>query len=166
MGNKRAREYMLRHAEEIDWERVRTEPRPLSRDAHARGIGMRCLQLVVMPSFEDAAVWEVRRTAEGWVLHRPQVVQSVPEVLLLGINPVHFDSETLAGYYHRITLLTLPIGPDQSGLAGCDGTSYQLACFGDLWSQWRFQWWTRHPTQWQPLVDIANEMIEAFTNAG
>jgi hypothetical protein len=42
---------------------------------------------------------------------------------------------------------------------------YQLAVFGDLWSSWRFQWWSEAPAAWRPLVAIAEEMIAAFAAA-
>jgi hypothetical protein len=61
VGNRRARELMLRQAEEADWARVRTEPRPAHCDVHARGIGARRLQLIVAPSFEEVSVWEMRQ---------------------------------------------------------------------------------------------------------
>ncbi|QEG26386.1 hypothetical protein GobsT_11250 [Gemmata obscuriglobus] len=47
---------MLRQADEADWARVRTQPRPAYSDPHARGIGMRRLQLIVSPSFEMPSV--------------------------------------------------------------------------------------------------------------
>ncbi|AWM40384.1 hypothetical protein C1280_27605 [Gemmata obscuriglobus] len=56
VGNRRARELMLRQADEADWARVRTQPRPAYSDPHARGIGMRRLQLIVSPSFEMPSV--------------------------------------------------------------------------------------------------------------
>ncbi len=64
---------MLRQAEEAEWELVRTQPRSAYADAHARGIGLRRLQLLVLPSFEPASVWEVRQGRE-WQLVRPRVI--------------------------------------------------------------------------------------------
>ncbi|HVF74577.1 MAG TPA: hypothetical protein VM938_05970, partial [Acidimicrobiales bacterium] len=83
----------------------------------------------------------------------------------VGYDPVPFESDRLAAFFQRVATLTMPIGPDLSGYGGCDGTMYQLAAFGDLFSACRFQWWSSWPPHWQPLVDIASEMIEAFTDA-
>jgi hypothetical protein len=165
VGNRKARAFMLQREQDAHWERIRTEPRPATRDVFARGIGLLRLQLIVCPSFEESRAWEVRRGEDEWWLFRPQVVESWPEVRLLGYEPVPFESERLEAFFLRLATLTLPIGPDLSGYGGCDGTMHQLAVFGDLYSAWRFQWWTRWPAHWQPLVELAAEMYEAFAAA-
>ena len=164
MGNRRVRELMLRQADDADWERVRTQPRPAHADAHARGIGLRRLQLIVAPSFETAMVWEVRQGRE-WQLVRPQVVESEPVLQVVGHEVVPFASASLAAYFERVVSLTLPLRPDLSGCGGADGTLYELAVFGDLYSEWRFQWWSGWPAQWRPLVELAAEMHAAFATA-
>lgn len=164
MGNRRVREFMLRQAEEARWERVRTEPRPVHADAHARGIGMRRLQLVIAPSFEPAAVWEVRQGRE-WQLVRPRVVGTEPELLVVGHEVVPFASAALAAYFERLCSIDLPLCPNLSGNGGADGTTHELAIFGDLYSSWRFRWWSDWPEQWRPLVELAEEMHAAFTAA-
>lgn len=164
MGNRRAREFMRQQVEEADWERVRTEPRPASRDVHARDIGQRRLQLIVAPSFEPASAWEVRQGRE-WQLFQPRVVETWPEVMLVGYAPIAFASAALAGYFERVVSLSLPLRPDLSGCSGCDGTLQELAVFADMQSAWRFQWWSRGPEQWQPLVELATEMHVAFVAA-
>ena len=164
MGNRRARELSLRQAEEAERERVRTEPRPAHCDVHARGIGMRRMQLIVAPSFEEGSVWEVRQGRE-WQLIRPRVVGTQPGLLLVGHDVVPFSSASLAAYFERVTALTLPLRPDMSGCGGADGTLHEFAVFGDLSSAWRFQWWSSWPEQWRPLVELAEEMYVAFTGA-
>jgi hypothetical protein len=155
---------MLQQANETDWERVRTEPRPVHRDVHARGIGIRRLQLIVAPSFEEVSVWEVRQGRE-WQLTRPRVFATEPELMLVGHEVVPFASPALAAYYERVGALTLPLRPDLSGYGGADGTRYEFAVFGDLSSAWRFEWWSEWPEQWRPLVELAAEMHAAFTAA-
>lgn len=164
MGNRRSREFMLRKAEEAEWERVRTEPRSVHADAHARGIGMRRLQLVVAPSFEPVVVWEVRQGRE-WQLVRPRVVGTEPELLVVGHEVVPIESAALATYFERVAAINLPLRPDTGGCAGCDGTTYELAVFGEGFSGWRFRWWTSWPEQWRPLVELAEEMLAVFTAA-
>ena len=164
MGNRRVREFMLRQAEEAEWERVRTEPRSVLADVHARGIGLRRLQLVIAPSFEPAAVWEVRQGRE-WQLVRPQVVGKDPELLVVGHEVVTFASAALAAYFERVSAIQLPLRPDTGGCCGCDGTTYEFAVFGEGFSGWRFRWWSSWPEQWRPLVELAEEMDAAFTAA-
>jgi hypothetical protein len=161
VGNRKARELSLQQAEEADWERVRTEPRPAHGDVHARGVGVRRLQLIVAPSFEDVSVWEVRQGRE-WQLIRPRVVAMRPTLLLVGHEVVPFASAALAEYFERVAALTLSLRPDLSGCGGGDGTLHELAVFGDLSSAWRFQWWSSWPEQWRPLVELATEMHAAF----
>lgn len=170
MGNRRARELMLRQADEADWERVRTQPRPADSNAHARGIGMRRLQLIISPSFEPASVWDVRQVWDAqrgreWQLIRPRVVTMEPALLVTGHDVLPLPSATVAAYFERVAALTLPLRPDLSGYGGADGTLYELAVFGDLYSGWRFQWWSDWPEQWRPLVELADEMHAAFSAA-
>lgn len=161
MGNRRARELMLRQAEVAEWERVHTEPRPARCDVHARGIGLLRLQLIVAHSFEKTSVWEVRQGTE-WQLIRPHVIANDPELILVGHEVIPFASSVLAAYFERLAALTLPLRPDLSGCGGADGTGYELAMFGDMWSSWRFKWWSEWPQQWRPLVELATEMHAAF----
>jgi hypothetical protein len=156
---------MLRQAEEAEWELVRTQPRSAYADARARGIGLRRLQLIVAPpSFEEVSVWEVRQGRE-WQLICPRIVEIEPALRVVGHEVVPFPSAALAAYFERVVSLTLPIRPDLSGHGGADGTVYELAVFGDLYSEWRFRWWSNWPAQWGPLVELAAELHAAFAAA-
>jgi hypothetical protein len=155
---------MLKQAQEADWERIRTEPRPAHGDAYAHGMGRRRLQLIVAPSFGDTSVWEVHQPQE-WQLVRPRVVKTSPELIVVGHALVRFAPSVLSAYFERIVAMTIPVRPDLSGHGGVDGTMYELAVFGDLSSACRFQWWEEGPEQWQPLVELAVEMHAAFTAA-
>jgi hypothetical protein len=158
---------MLRQAEDGDWERIRTVPRPARCDVHARGIGMRRMQLIVTPSFEEASVWEVRKLPQDsqWQLVRSREVARFPELMVVGYELVPFASSTLAAYFARVTSIDLPLRPDLSGYGGIDGTTYEFAVYGDLWSGLRVQWWSEWPEAWRPIVEIAAEMHAAFTTA-
>lgn len=157
---------MLQQADDAEWERVRTEPRPIHSHPHARGIGTRRLQLVVMPSFEEPSIWELWvRPSREWQLVRPRVVQSEPPVLLVGNDALPFSSSAVAAYFERVVSLHLPLRPDLSGCGGADGTYYELTVCGDLSSGWQFHWWSHWPEQWKPLVELADEMHAAFLTA-
>lgn len=164
MGNRRARELKLRQLEEAEWELVRTQPRSAYADAHARGTGLRRLQLLILPSFETASVWEVRQGRE-WQLIRPRIVETEPALLVVGHEVVPFSSAALAAYFERVAALTLPLRPDLSGHGGADGTLYEMALFGDLYSEWRFRWWDDWPALWRPLVELADELHTSFSAA-
>jgi len=157
---------MLHQAEEAEWELVRTQPRSAYDDAHARGIGHRRIQLIVAPSFDDEAtfVWEVREGQE-WQLICPRVIETQPWLQVVGHQVVPFPSDVLAAYFESVTSLTLPLRPDLRKRGGHDGTLFEFAIFGDLFSEWRFRWWSDSPPHWGPLVELADEMHAAFVAA-
>jgi hypothetical protein len=163
-GNRRARELKLRQAEEAEWELVGTQPRSAYADVHARGIGLRRMQLIVAPSFAEVWVWEVRQGRE-WQLICPRVVETEPALRVVGHEVLSFPSGALAAYFERAASLTFPLRPDLSGHGGANGTVYELGVFGDLYSEWRFRWWSDSPAHWRPLVELAVEMHAAFVAA-
>jgi hypothetical protein len=168
VGNRRAREFRLeqdRLARLAEEERTRTQPRPASGHRHLMGIGSLRLQIIVLPSFEEPRAWEVRQRQQQWILFRSRVVEPGPEARLAGYEPVSFESVRLQEFFRRVTALTLPHGPDLDGFGGADGSLYQHAVFGDDYAEFRFQWWSVPPPPWQPLVNVANEMIKAFLMA-
>jgi hypothetical protein len=167
VGNRRAREFRLeqdRLAQIAEEERAGIEPRPPSGHRHLIGIGSLRLQLIMLPSFEEPRAWEIRERQQQWSLFRSRV-EPEPEVRLVGYEPVSFESTQLQEFFRRVTALRLPLGPNLDGFGGADGSQYQLAAFGDAFAEFRFQWWSEPPPAWQPLVDVANEMIEAFLKA-
>jgi hypothetical protein len=163
MGNRKIRDLMLQKERDEHWQHIRKTPRAATREVFAQGIGQLRMQLIVCPSFEEGRAWEVRSQLGLWKLFEPRIVQqSGLDVQLIGYDSVPFPLNQLAGYFDRVTALSLPIAPDLSGCSGCDGTMYQMAVFGDMFSSWRFHWWSSAPKTWQPLIAIAEEMIAAF----
>ena len=163
-GNKKARDAMRRIRDDENWRKLKNEVRLASDDPSASGIGRRRLQLIECPSFEASRVWEVRES-ETWRLFQSRVVSPWPSVKLVGYDEVQIESQLLPAYFARVTSLSLPLLPFRCNTSGCDGTVYQLAVFGDEFSEWRFQWWSESPPQWKPLVEIANEMLTIFSTA-
>ena len=165
MGKRKARAFTQAQKDAADWDRARTETRPAVSDVVAPGIGLRRMQLVVCPSFCEASAWEVRQLQGDWSLFRSQVVTPWPNLMLRGYERLSIDSATLSEFFARIIKLSLPISPDLSGTGGADGTIWQLAAFGDIFSEWRFQWWSRPPARWKRLGEIAMEMAQVFSSA-
>jgi hypothetical protein len=166
MGNRHAREFMLKQDDEAAWRRMHEEPRLAIHEVQARGIGARRLQLIVLPSFEEPLAFEVRQQVDEWQLFRSQVVESWPTLRLVGYDRLEMKSATLESYFARITALSLPLKPDLRLGGGADGVTHHLALFGNFRSEWRFQWWSTSPTEWHPLVCIANEMLQEFSSKG
>lgn len=164
MGNRKSRELMKQQDDYAAWTVATTQPRLAVSDVHARGIGTRRLQLIVGPSFTEGMAWEVRQFENRWHLYRSDVLSDRP-LHLLGYARLSIESGILESFFNRIVSLTLPIMPTLNGMAGADGESFQLAIFGDMWSEVRFQWWSEPPQAWMPLVAIAAEMIRAFKAA-
>lgn len=160
MGNRKSREHQKQEQDRALWDQARTTARNLAQEVHAPGIGIRRLQVIFVPSFEPGFAWEMRSLGPTWKLFRS--VASSDEDTLSGYEEMDADGDMLRGYFDRLQALTLPIGPLLNNIGGADGTTYHLALFGGLYSEARFRWWTDHPPQWAPLVDVVNDMIEAF----
>jgi hypothetical protein len=165
MGNRKAREFMKSKEDEAAWERAISQPRLAICDVHARGIGLRRLQVIVCPSFDEGRCWEIRQRDDEWWLFRSEIVSDWPEIQLVGYQPVPIATGALSSFFARVVSLSLPIAPCLNGMDGADGDIYQLAVFGDMYSEWRLQWWSEAPASWRPLVEITEEIIEAFAAA-
>jgi hypothetical protein len=167
VGNRRAREFQLeqeRLARVAEDERAMLEPRPASL-RHLIGSMPLRLQLIILPSFNEARAWEIRNARQGWTLGRPRLVASDGDPLLAGFDQVSFSSQRLQDFHRQLLALALPLGPNLDGFGGADGSLYQLAVYGDIFAHFRFQWWSVPPPQWQPMVNILSEMIRAFLMA-
>jgi hypothetical protein len=145
------------------WDRVRTRTRLATTDVSIPGTGWRRLQLIDGVEPSDGVAWEIRQKDDCWFLFSSRVTENMPELFLIGYEPTPFDSAALASYYNRIATLSLPLSPHLGDQLGLDGDMTQIAIFGGLYSECRFQWWSEPPPQWLPLVDIASEMAEAFS---
>jgi hypothetical protein len=150
---------------EWTWRRLKSETRLAVDDVCASGIGIRRLQLLLLPSFDNPMAFEIRQAESEWRLFSSQVCETYPVPRLLGYEHVPFESEKLAAYFHKVVSLSLPLTPYLNDGCGLDGTSFHIGVFGDMHSEWRFVWWSNSPPQWQPLVDLANEMLSAFAAA-
>ena len=144
--------------------RAQAEDRPLTSDVMARGVGVRRMQLVRIPSFIDGHSWDVRQRGDNWTLYRGLVPSD--NRCVRGFSPLAADSTTLAAFFDDVCSLTLSLKPDLSNMGGCDGTAFQIAIFGDLFSEWRIQWWSDAPSQWKQLVAIADRMMAYFDSLG
>jgi hypothetical protein len=164
MGNRRSREFRLKQEDDALWRRARTEVRLAIDDIHARGIGVRRIQLIRCPSFEPSQAYEVRQGGDEWRLYGSDVVEAWPHLKLTGYDQISIPSELLAAFFSRLTTISLPLAPDGGG-GGTDGETYHLAVFSEWFSHWRFQWWSVWPPQWKPIVEIANEMLDIFAKA-
>ena len=160
MGNKKSREYMKQRADLADLARAQTEERPIFADVFVRGAGVRRIQVVCMPSFDDGYSWDIRELNDSWLLYRGVVSPDVQRVR--GFDRLNADPQRLQAFFDELCATTLPVRPDLSGMNGLDGTMYQLALFGDLFSALRFEWWSDFPSHWKPLVQIADRMMDYF----
>jgi hypothetical protein len=126
---------------------------------------MRRLQLLFLPSFDEPLAFEIRQAGDEWRLFRSRVAETRP-TQLVGYDHISFESDKLAAFFARVCALSLPLAPYLNQAAGIDGDMYHLAVFGDMYTEWRFQWWSESPPQWRPLVDLAHEMLSAFSSTG
>ncbi|MEX1224099.1 MAG: hypothetical protein WEA31_06075 [Pirellulales bacterium] len=160
MGNKESREFMKQRELFADVLRAKTQDRDVTADVHFLGVGVRRVQLLCMPSFGEGFSWDVRQLKEQWLLYRGIVPSDVR--CARGYDRLAADSRKLNDFFHELCAVTLPLKPNMSGTGGADGTLFQLAVFGDLHSRIRFEWWSEYPTQWKPLIEIAERMRKYF----
>jgi hypothetical protein len=161
----RSRELRKEQDRQASWDRLRTAPWSPLGLSRAFGSGQQRIQLVRLPSFSLPEFWEVCQRDPEWVLYSATVVdRDWCALTVKGYEPVEFDRGKLKEYFERLTSLTIPVAPDLSNMAGLDGTVTQLAIFGDMWSQVRYQWWSEHPPGWTALVGIVDEMLAAFSS--
>jgi hypothetical protein len=164
----RSRQFLKEQERKASWERLRTAPWDPRGPFRAIGSGVERIQLIHSPSFDVARFWEVceLRPSGEFVLYSSTVQEhSWRNLRVQGYEPVPFESDRLRAFLERLKTVQMPIAPALNGLGGLDGETTQLALFGDLHSQVRFQWWSDPPPGWEPLVEIANEMRSAFRAA-
>jgi len=139
--------------------------RPVEEDVRIPGVGLRRVQLVYAPSFEAGFSWDIRVLDGEFLLYRSDVVTQQWRMLLRGYCRLDFESGRLEDYWGRLRALCLGVSPIYNGMAGADGTDYQLALFGDLSTAIRFTWWSDYSGEWTDLVRIADEMLDDFRRA-
>ncbi len=146
----------------IDWNNARNRPRGLHDNVVILGAGSRRVQLIYAPSFEQGYSWDLRELDKEFRIYRSDIKLVNGERKALGYSELQANSNALKLFVYELESTELSLTPDHSGRGGFDGTSFQIALFGDLSSAVRFQWWGKGPSQWQELIEIAREMIDLF----
>ena len=160
MSRKRSPEAQKRRDEFQELLRSRVAERGITEDVPLRGIGIRRLQLVRMPSFSLGNSWDIRERDDRWRVFRADIPHDLHRAC--GYTELMADSNELRSWFERVCSISIPLRPSLTGMGGYDGTTYQLSVFGDLHSSFGCQWWSEPPSQWKPLVRIANEMLTYF----
>jgi len=159
----RSREFREQQELQAAWDRLRAEPWSPLETRRTLDSGRPRIQLVRLASFSAPTFWEICEYGSEWKLYTSTVVDpDWTKLTVRGYEPIKFDGRKLKTYFKRLTALTLPIAPELRSLGGLDGTITQLALFGELSSQVRYQWWSDHPPGWKPLVKIVDQMFKAF----
>jgi len=165
MGNKKAREFLKQREVQEAWNKARNELRRLEDDVYVPAIGLRRVQVAYAPSFEQGFAWDIRELDGSYSLFRSHIAVDSLHAKLKGYQQLDTSSDALKDYLHRLRQISLSISPTFNGMAGLDGTTYQLALFGDMHSNVRFVWWSDPPAQWKELVGLTEKMIEEFSKA-
>jgi len=163
MGNRKARDYVKAQARASAWEALQSSPRGFAEDVCFPSIGLRRLQLAIVPSFEPGYSWDVRELDGTFRLFRSNVVaEPIDELLRLrGYTQLQAESDELLRFLGRIDSISLRIAPSSDDTAGLDGTTFHLALCGEE-AESRFRWWEEPPAGWEQLGLIAHEMIKRF----
>jgi hypothetical protein len=84
----------------------------------------------------------------------------IPQDPALQPDWVPLDAAKLAAFLSQLRRIRVPLTP-AGFLAGCDGTTYQLA-FGHAFGNVRITWWSELPEGWQELVPVVKGLEELF----
>ena len=91
--------------------------------------------------------------------------RSLADIATRGYDQVSLESNKLAALFARVSAPVASSRSVSEWWSRIDGTAYHLAVFGDMYSEWRFQWWSDSPPQWNAMVQLANEMLDLFSSA-
>jgi hypothetical protein len=158
----RSREYLNREEHLANMRRAKMECRGITEDVQIAGIGLRRIQIAHMPSFFDGSSWDVRQLGEDWFLYRSTIQEDTNS--LIGYDRLLSDPGRLKEIFDSLCSIEMPIAPDLSGMGGCDGESFELAIYGDMFSSIRVRWWCDPRAQWQKLATTATDMIKYFNS--
>ena len=162
----RSRKFLQEQEHQASWDRLRNAPWDPLETTRAWGSGLLRVQVIYKPSFSSSSMWELCERGSKWVLYRSNVVKSLRSpIQAQGYEAVPFESDRLKAYFQQLTTLSIPIAPELRSLAGADGEMTQLALFGFLDSEVRFQWWSDTPIGWEPMTKIVATMLQAFHSA-
>ena len=159
MTKKRSREVQKELESQKAWKAAQQQLRGVEQDVRIPAIGFRRVQVFYAPSFDPGFSWDIRESDGQYCLYRSLVVTHGMDYMLKGYYQLNYPSPELNLYFDRLRALSLAISPVYNNMTGADGTNFQLALFGDMWSTIRFAWWSDPPLQWKDLVNIAQEMI-------
>src|SRR5581483_3443509 len=127
MENRRSREFQMHQERDASWSRLRSEPWRPRGHRRAHGSGLPRVQIVSLPAFGSPSFWEICQRGDDWLLYTAKVVnRDWHDLTVLGYEPVEFESDRLRAYFDGFVATSLPIGPDRSGMGGCDGAVTQL----------------------------------------
>lgn len=115
------------------WENARGVERGLDEDVQVPGIGIRRVQIIVMPAFSAWFSWDIHERDGCLRLYRSSVEVKAPSsaLSLLGYDELEFKSRELRRYLDRIWSVSIPLRPDLSERQVRDGVGYELVLFGD-----------------------------------
>ena len=149
---------------EIEAERLRPHARRPGEDVELRGIGLRRAHLRCTPSFGPGDAYDIRELRGGdLALYHSEV--SPRSGWMFEYVRVPIDGEALASALTQLQAIEVPIKPWVSSTSRLDGTSFEVALFGDLSSEVRFTWWEDAPPKWKPLAALAKKLFKEFAAA-
>lgn len=140
-----------------EWRKAFSEIVDLHEDRHAWSIGIRRIQIVYMPSFETGHAWDFREIDGIFKVYRSEIGKFSK---LYNYTAIDFPSKISENFIKYLQKLKLRISPIFVSEAGLDGTTTELAFFGDLHSGFRFRWWSNPPPNWKKMTGYTEKIIE------
>lgn len=157
--NKSEGKNLLRKLREMEEKKIAlSQSRPIFKDIHWRGVGLKVLQIIFKPSFEINKVWDIRIQDDKYVLF---------ESILSGdiIEPGYFqlicDPSQLERIFESFKHIRVNLELPNRKMFGLDGTGYEL-CLYDLQTSIRVSWWEEPHQDWQEIAHLVSDAIEFF----
>ena len=161
MGNKKAREYVKRKDFLDRLMAAKEKVRFIGNCGSSGGLGLKQFQIAYQPSFEPGHVWHFHLDDEEWHTYVSEIQMGGPSDLIqaTGYAKVGIPSDSVRALWDTLRTISIPIAPPVEGWVGADGTTYELAMWGDHYSAFRFTWWSKHPASWEPMVRPVLDII-------
>jgi len=134
MGNKKAREFMKKKEIQDALDSIKTTYRDIYDDVLLPGLGYQRIQLLYVPSFEDAKWWEIRQLKDEWQLYRSRVVYDHVENCekLIDYEKISIRSNVLQKYFEKACEISISIKPLLTNTIGLDGNTTEFSIPGDV----------------------------------
>ena len=128
-----------------------------------QGIGLRIIQIIYKPSFEQGYSWDIRNQNNTLVLYRSIISNKDENLLIPGYIQLNCEHNNLNDFITRLNNNKININTNyrNNNSIILDGSSYEIL-FINLQNSIKLFWHEEYPSDWNEIVKIVEEMINYF----